>query len=84
MIVTQESLQGEIPVEGARVVCLDADWQRIEREPLAALDVRSSPELGVCDLHVGFHGPAQGGTGHPRIARELPELRWSAAGVFRP
>src|SRR3989442_7968083 len=44
LIVTHSALRGQLPGHGARIVCLNADWRAIARQPTSAPHSRLAPQ----------------------------------------
>jgi amino acid adenylation domain-containing protein len=60
VLLTEQRLLGRLPETGARVVCLDADWEQIARESPADLE----PAAGPDDLAYVIY--TSGSTGAPK------------------
>jgi len=60
LIVTTESLTKNLPATGARPLCLDSEWQEIEREP------ESLPESGAVAANLAYVVYTSGSTGKPK------------------
>ncbi|MFP2931860.1 amino acid adenylation domain-containing protein, partial [Pyxidicoccus sp. 3LG] len=59
-VLTQESLDDELPAGSQPVVCLDAEWNVIARQPKHAVDVTVSPD------HLAYVTYTSGSTGTPK------------------
>ncbi|HEX5885556.1 MAG TPA: amino acid adenylation domain-containing protein, partial [Pyrinomonadaceae bacterium] len=60
LIVTTESLSKNLSANGARPLCLDSEWQEIEREP------ETLPESGVVPANLAYVVYTSGSTGKPK------------------
>jgi amino acid adenylation domain-containing protein len=58
--LTQEHLVGSLPEHGARVICLDSDWEIIAREGM------DSPTSGVTADNLAYVIYTSGSTGRPK------------------
>jgi len=70
VLVTQESLRARLPVQAAQVICLDADWRRLERRIARRRQWSWRRQPGVCDLYLRFHRKTKGGSWPPSRRRE--------------
>jgi amino acid adenylation domain-containing protein len=60
LVVTTKSLSRNLPATGARAVCLDSEWQDIERESA------SLPESAVVPANLAYVVYTSGSTGKPK------------------
>ncbi|HEV7746373.1 MAG TPA: amino acid adenylation domain-containing protein [Pyrinomonadaceae bacterium] len=60
LVVTTQSLSQNLPLTGARPVCIDTEWPEIEREP------ESPPESGVVPANLAYVVYTSGSTGKPK------------------
>lgn len=60
VIVTQEHVRAQLPEHGAGVLCLDADWEEIAKQPEA------NPDSGVQVDHMAYVIYTSGSTGKPK------------------
>jgi amino acid adenylation domain-containing protein len=60
VLLTQEHLVGSLPEHGARVICLDSDWEIIAREGM------DSPTSGVTADNLAYVIYTSGSTGRPK------------------
>src|SRR3989442_15551004 len=71
LIVTHSALRGQLPGHGARIVCLDADWRAIARQPTSAPHSRLAPQnLAYVIYTAGSTGTPKGvGVTHQNVVR---------------
>ncbi|HEX6290284.1 MAG TPA: condensation domain-containing protein, partial [Herpetosiphonaceae bacterium] len=60
VLVTQERLVAQAPAHDAAIICLDADWPQIARQPVTPPDVLLSPD------HLAYVIYTSGSTGRPK------------------
>src|SRR5690349_977633 len=60
VLLTRAALRGHLPVHNAQVVCLDADWPAIARQPTTA------PVTGLAPQHPAYVIYTSGSTGMPK------------------
>jgi amino acid adenylation domain-containing protein/non-ribosomal peptide synthase protein (TIGR01720 family) len=60
LLLTQQDLLGHMPASGAHMVCLDADWPEIARQP------ESTPASAARPEHLAYVIYTSGSTGRPK------------------
>ena len=80
VLLTHSALRAQLPDCDARIVCLDADWGAIARQPTTAPAVALDPQQRrLRHLHLGLHGNTQG---RQRHAPERRQPRFCTNGGF--
>jgi amino acid adenylation domain-containing protein/FkbH-like protein len=60
IVLTQESLKEQLPEHGARIICLDSDWENISRESI------ENPRNGTGPDNLAYVIYTSGSTGKPK------------------
>ena len=82
VLLTRAALRAHLPAHDAHVVCLDADWPAIARQPATA------PVTNLAPQHPAYVIYTSGSTGTPKgvavTHQTMPRLAITSHGEFRP
>ena len=84
LITTQRLLEG-LPNHAGRIVCLDAEWDRMAHQAQQEPRQQGDPgKLGLRDLHLGLQWPTQGGGHESQISLQSAFMATANFYSFHP